>query len=107
VKDPERSLRFYTQAFGVEEYFRDERSIQAKGPGPWDIIAFEKDPAAGKKGGITHFGIRLVEPGDIELAVQAVTNAGGKVLRRGEFRPGFPYAYVADPDGYEIEIWFE
>ena len=21
--------------------------------------------------------------------------------------PGLPYAYVADPDGYEIEIWFE
>jgi hypothetical protein len=27
--------------------------------------------------------------------------------KRGEFAPGFPFAYVADPDGYEIEIWFE
>jgi len=27
--------------------------------------------------------------------------------RRGEHAPGEPYAYVADPDGYEIEIWFE
>jgi len=23
------------------------------------------------------------------------------------FAPGSPYAYVNDPDGYEIEIWFE
>jgi hypothetical protein len=29
------------------------------------------------------------------------------VLRRGEFAPGLPFAYVHDPDGYEIEIWFE
>jgi len=28
-------------------------------------------------------------------------------VRRGEFRPGLPYAYVLDPDGYEIEIWYE
>jgi hypothetical protein len=36
-----------------------------------------------------------------------VERAGGRLLRRGEFAPGLPYAYVADPDGYEIEIWFE
>lgn len=55
VRDPERSLRFYEQLFGVREAER----------------------------------------------------AGGKLLRRGEFSPGYPFAYVADPDGYEIEIWFE
>ena len=26
---------------------------------------------------------------------------------RGECAPGLPYAFVKDPDGYEIEIWFE
>jgi catechol 2,3-dioxygenase-like lactoylglutathione lyase family enzyme len=108
VKDPERSLRFYSQAFGVDEYYRDETSIQVKGPGFWDVIAFEKNAAlAGKKGGITHFGIRLVDPGDIDRAIDVIERAGGKVLRRGEFSPGFPFAYVADPDGYEIEIWYE
>jgi len=39
--------------------------------------------------------------------VKAVKRAGGKLLRRGEFAPGLPYAYVHDPDGYEIEIWYE
>ncbi len=28
-------------------------------------------------------------------------------MARGEFAPGLPYAFVRDPDGYEIEIWFE
>jgi len=33
--------------------------------------------------------------------------AGGVVTSQGEFRRGFPYAFVRDPDGYEIEIWYE
>jgi catechol 2,3-dioxygenase-like lactoylglutathione lyase family enzyme len=108
VRDPDRSLAFYTSVFGIEEYYRDDSSIQAKGPGINDILAFERDPKhAGKTGGIQHFGFRLVSPDDIDAAVETVIAAGGTLLRRGEFGPGFPYACVADPDGYEIEIWFE
>lgn len=40
VKDPDRSLKFYTKVFGVKEYYRDEESIQVLGPGPHDVIAF-------------------------------------------------------------------
>ncbi|HEX7516709.1 MAG TPA: hypothetical protein VF345_05420 [Chthoniobacterales bacterium] len=25
----------------------------------------------------------------------------------GEFCPGEPYLFFTDPDGYEVEIWFE
>ena len=108
VKDPDRSLRFYAQVFGVKEYYRDDNSIQVQGPGPHDVIAFErKRSKAGRVGGIDHFGFRLTTPRDIEKAVQEVQCAGGKILRRGEFAPGFPFVYIADPDGYEIEIWYE
>ena len=108
VRDMERSLRFYTKVFGVKEYYRDARSIQVQGPGQHDVIAFEQDSsAAGTSGGIAHFGFRLVDPADIDAAVAAVQRAGGRLLRRGEFSPGFPFAFVADPDGYEIEIWYE
>ncbi len=62
---------------------------------------------AGLKGGVAHFGFRLVDAADIDRAIAEVERAGGRLLRRGEFAPGLPYAYVADPDGYEIEIWFE
>jgi catechol 2,3-dioxygenase-like lactoylglutathione lyase family enzyme len=61
----------------------------------------------GTPGGIIHFGFRLTRPEDIDAAVAAVENAGGTVTSRGEFGPGLPYAFVRDPDGYEIEIWFE
>jgi catechol 2,3-dioxygenase-like lactoylglutathione lyase family enzyme len=107
VADPQRSLDFYTRVFGVKEYFRDEEQIQAQGPGPHDVLAFERNPEkAGRRAGIDHFGFRLKKASDIDRAVEEVLAAGGKLLRRGEFQPGFPFAYVADPDGYEIEIWF-
>jgi catechol 2,3-dioxygenase-like lactoylglutathione lyase family enzyme len=108
VRDLERSLEFYSAVFGVREYYRDDGQIQVQGPGPHDVIAFEKAEAtAGVIGGITHFGFRLRRPSDIDLAVSEVERAGGELLRRGEFAPGFPFAYVSDPDGYEIELWFE
>lgn len=108
VEDPDRALAFYSAVFGVEEYYRDETNIQAKGNGTRDIFAFERDTKrAGKTGGVRHFGFRLVDPNDIDTAVEAVLAAGGSLKEQGEFAPGYPYAYVADPDGYEIEIWFE
>ena len=108
VRSPERSLAFYQSVFGVKEYYRDEDSIQVQGPGSHDVIAFEKDlKKAGQAGGVSHFGFRLVQPDDIEKALREVQQAGGKLLRRGEFAPGCPYAYIHDPDGYEIEIWYE
>jgi predicted enzyme related to lactoylglutathione lyase len=48
-----------------------------------------------------------VDAADIDAAVAEVEAAGGKLIERGEFAPGCPFAYVADPDGYTIEIWFE
>ena len=39
--------------------------------------------------------------------VKAVKAAGGTVVERGEFVPGEPYAFVRDPDGYTVEIWYE
>jgi len=108
VRDPDRSLAFYAQVFGVREYFRSEHQIQVQGPGPYDVIAFERaGDSAGAQGGITHFGFRLTTPADIDEAVTAVERAGGRIVRRGEFSPGYPFVYVLDPDGYEIEIWYE
>jgi catechol 2,3-dioxygenase-like lactoylglutathione lyase family enzyme len=106
VSNPERSLAFHAAMFGVREYFRDAAAIQLQGAGPHDVIAFEQRPSvAGDRGGILHFGFRLRRPRDIHAA--AVESAGGTVVSRDEFGPGLPHACVRDPDGYEIEIWFE
>jgi len=36
--------------------------------------------------------------------VRRAEQAGGRLVERGEHAPGMPYAFVADPDGYTIEI---
>jgi catechol 2,3-dioxygenase-like lactoylglutathione lyase family enzyme len=108
VRDAERSFRFYEEVFGTVAVYRQPGFIQAQTPGSWDVLVFEeKRTRRGQSGGIAHFGFRLVNPRDIDAAVQAVERAGGKVRDRGEFCPGEPYAFVTDPDGYEVEIWYE
>ena len=110
VRDPERSLSFYAEVFGLRATHRDAGVIMAETPGAKDVVAFEKagdEAEVGRPGGVRHFGFRLIDPVDIDRAVEEAVRAGGRLLRRGEFSPGFPFAYVADPDGYEIEIWFE
>jgi catechol 2,3-dioxygenase-like lactoylglutathione lyase family enzyme len=90
VRDPRRSLRFYQEVLGVVPVFEEEGFIQAQTPDSHDVIVFEKDAArAGPE------------------AADAVTRAGGKILERGEFVPGEPYLFCADPDGYDVEIWYE
>jgi len=107
VRDPERSLRFYQQVFGVEVMWNEPGMIQVQTPGAHDVIAFEKAEQVGASGGIAHFGFRLIDANEMNKAVEEAERAGGTLLRRGEFAPGVPYAYVGDPDGYEIEIWYE
>ena len=53
VSDPERSLAFYNALFGVREYHRDDDSIQALGPGPHDVLVFERRPGHGEAGAST------------------------------------------------------
>jgi catechol 2,3-dioxygenase-like lactoylglutathione lyase family enzyme len=82
--------------------------MQLQTPGTRDVLVLEKRPkAAGKTGGIAHFGFRLQNPKDIAAAARAVKRAGGIVKEQGEFVPGEPYLFATDPDGYEIEIWYE
>jgi len=108
VADLERALRFYTEVFGVREYVREETVIQCQGPGEHDILVFELEAGrAGARGGIDHFGFRLVDPGDIDAAARAVESAGGTIQRQGEFSPGYPYLFATDPDGHTVEIWYE
>ena len=108
VRDPERSLRFYQQVVGAIAVYREADSIQAQTPGSRDVLVFERSPRrAGKAGGVVHFGFRLVAPIDLASSIATVERAGGKVLSHGEFCPGAPYLFFSDPDGYEVEIWYE
>jgi catechol 2,3-dioxygenase-like lactoylglutathione lyase family enzyme len=109
VRDLERSLRFYQGVFGMKERFRaGPKMVFLNTPGSDDTITLNEDPAeadkAGQSGGVAHFGFRLADPSQLETAIAEIERAGGRLIERGLHGGSFPFAYVADPDGYVIEL---
>lgn len=108
VRDLDRTEAFYRAILGAVVVYRDAGFLQMQTPGARDVLVFEKNAkAAGKAGGVMHFGFRLTKAKDIEAARAAVTEAGGTITETGEFVPGEPYLFATDLDGYTIEIWYE
>ena len=108
VKDLDETLRFYQKVFEVEVMYRKVDFLQVTTPGADDIIVFEKKKADyGKTGGIAHFGFKLRKAGDIGEMAKRIKSAGGTIIDKGEFVPGEPYIFFKDPDGYDIEIFYE
>ena len=97
VKDVHRSLLFYQQVLGVVPVYQQESFVQVQTPGSRDVIVFEEGPglAAAPGGGIRHFGFRLIDPADIDRAAEAVEQAGGTVIDKGEFCPGEPVCVLS------------
>jgi catechol 2,3-dioxygenase-like lactoylglutathione lyase family enzyme len=108
VKHPARSAQFYQLVFGMVPVYESPDFVQMQTPGSRDVLVFERrSEEAGRAGGIMHFGFRLQRPEDIDRAREAVIAAGGTIHDTGEFVPGEPYLFFRDPDGYEVEIWYE
>jgi catechol 2,3-dioxygenase-like lactoylglutathione lyase family enzyme len=108
VRDPRRAFEFYRDVLGLIAVYEDEAVVQAQTPGSRDVIVFERNArAAGRAGGVAHFGFRLTRAVDIGRARAAVVAAGGAIIETGEFVPGEPYVFFRDPDGYVVEIWYE
>lgn len=108
VSDLERSFQFYHDVFGMVAVYREAKFIQAQTPGARDVLVLEVgNEHVGQSGGIKHFGFRLADVRDIDKACSAIERAGGKIKHRGDFCPGEPYVFFTDPDGYEVEVWFE
>jgi catechol 2,3-dioxygenase-like lactoylglutathione lyase family enzyme len=109
VKDIDRTILFYTSVFGMEVMYHGKDFVQLTTPGCHDALVFETAPEEqiGVTGGITHFGFRLKNPRDIDLMIDKIKTSGGKITDTGEFVPGSPYVFFRDPDGYEVEVWYE
>jgi len=110
VEDLERSLSFYRAAFGLTEAFRvGDNMVFLDVPDTSDVLvlhqlAVDEGSASGVKHGVDHFGLRLVDPDDLDEAIAIVSDAGGRLVERGAHAGRFPYAYVSDPDGNLIEL---
>lgn len=112
TSDLEKSSRFYKEMFGMKEVRRFENCIMLQTPGTNEIFTINAGPdqpkSVSKMGGIAHFGFRLREPIENEKILETVTRLGGKAVDQGGSREkGRLYAFATDPDGYEIEIFWE
>lgn len=102
-------MMFYCAVFDMEVMYQEESFIQLTTPGTNDILVFEKSNSdqIGKTGGLAHFGFRLKNPEGIDEVLSKLKTVGARVKDQGEFVPGSPYVFFYDPDGYEVEVWFE
>jgi len=114
VGNLERSIKFYTQILGMEllrqkDYPDGKFTLAFLGYGDekhhtaleltynWDTDSYDLG-----KG----FGHLAIEVDDVHLAAEKIRAQGGKILREpGPMNAGTTLlAFVADPDGYEIEL---
>ena len=103
VRDLDKALRFYCDAFELDEVFRGENIVFAGIPGTDSAVGLLLDPAAAGSGP-QHIGFHMSHDLDHDKAVAEVERAGAKVIERGEHAPGVPFARIADPDGNVLEI---
>ena len=108
VRDLTRSVAFYKTVFGMKDLERGEEGmVFLRTPGAADTITLRlagAEEPVGSAGGLDHFGFRLKDAAALDEAVRQIVAAGGRLIERGEHAPGDAYAYVADPDGYVIEL---
>jgi catechol 2,3-dioxygenase-like lactoylglutathione lyase family enzyme len=124
VKDIQRSLRFYCELFGMQDTgFKDGDLVFLTTPGSRDLLALNPEGTggypggcaveverehglAGVQGGASHFGIMLEGREDYDTAITAAPRFGGRLVSQCEHGGLVAHAYIADPDGYVVEIQY-
>lgn len=96
----------------MRELRRFDRCAMMQTPGSHEIITINAEPESpdevGKMGGVAHFGFRLREAIEMGKILDEIVRLGGKSMSQGGSKEkGRLYAFGADPDGYEIEIFWE
>lgn len=112
VEDPRKSLAFYQTAFGLETRFVHESGDFGQLDTGSTALAFSsrklmaalgKNPQA-PDATSPCFEIAFTTA-DVPLALEQALMAGAKLIQAAEEMPwGQTVAYVADPDGFLVEI---
>jgi catechol 2,3-dioxygenase-like lactoylglutathione lyase family enzyme len=100
VTDLERSVRFYREAFALEELHRQPSRVFLNTPGRPDVVTLSQADEAG----LDHLGFLVSDRADLDEAVDRAERAGGRVVERHAMEGGAPTAFVEDPDGYRIQL---
>jgi lactoylglutathione lyase len=111
VGQPEQVIEFYQEAFGFELERKSEQDTFTlyflKIPGQDTMIELTYNHGQTSKyekgEGFGHIAIQTSENQTLQEAYQKAVEAGGEDYRPPEECPG-NYAFVKDPEGYEVEI---
>lgn len=111
VSNPEKVIEFYKEAFGFEVRRKSEKDtftlyfLQIPGQDAELELTYNhgEDDRYKKGEGFGHIAIRTDEDQSLEEAYEKAVEAGGEDYRPPEECPGH-YAFVKDPEGYEVEI---
>ena len=112
VRDPDRCLEFYRDVLGLA-YIGD---LEFPGARMWrfqagtsvvKLLRFDEEPALSPPGEVTATGYRYLSlfVSNIDDLVAECARFGASVpIPVTEFRPGFRFAFVEDPEGNRIEL---
>jgi catechol 2,3-dioxygenase-like lactoylglutathione lyase family enzyme len=106
VRDPGRSLRFYTETIGVEGEIREEEyGFVITTPRGVAFTLFRGLPPADH--GEFHIGVSLPDGDAVRARREALRSSGAPEVEWSD-EPGYVSVKVQDPDGYTVEIaWDE
>jgi lactoylglutathione lyase len=111
VSNPEKTINFYKEAFGFELRRKSEKDTFTlyflRIPGTEADLELTynhgEDEPYQKGEGFGHIAIQTDENQSLQEAYDKAVEAGGEDYRPPSECPGH-YAFVKDPEGYEVEI---
>jgi catechol 2,3-dioxygenase-like lactoylglutathione lyase family enzyme len=105
VKDPERTARFYTDLFNMEITRSTPEMTFLKTVGSTDMITLNRSQAeVTPEQGMVHFGF-IVEPDQFDAALSTIQAKATPIVSGPGTRDQGRYIFIADPDGYTVEIF--
>ncbi len=114
VSDLDRSIRFYA-SLGFEPVADKHEGTQVfLGNDAGDLLTLSAGPNpgeygdssrhVGENGGIDHFGFALVDQTQMPQVIDELVAAGATLVDTAELAPGWPTAFLRDPDGYVFQL---
>ena len=105
VEDLERSVAFYTDVLGLREDFRQEGFVLLRCG--TDLLALSERRPGGPQGVHLHFGFRVEAPRQVDRWAEHLLDHGVHITQGPEDREDGRAVYFLDPDGFELEIYYE
>jgi catechol 2,3-dioxygenase-like lactoylglutathione lyase family enzyme len=102
ARDLDASARFYGEALGLP-VVRREGMVRVEHPS-YLIVLNAGEP---KVGGTFHFGFRVAGADDVDAWTERLRAHGVPIIVEPKHSGPVYVTRIADPDGYEIEIYAE